>query len=117
MTPPQAQDAFPFWFKIGLFAKRMAGVPGVHGDGMTGRQGIGVIVPIAAAVAAATCGFAIEEHNPKGMIFFIGMLSIIVATGAPPANTRFSGVTVSAAAAVPKLQAQTAPAQTQKAII
>jgi hypothetical protein len=39
--------------------------PGVHGLS-TGTHGCGVSVPIAAAVAAATCGFDIEVHIPNG---------------------------------------------------
>ena len=35
-------------------------------------QGIGVSTPRAAAVAAATVGFAIELHIPNGMMFTIG---------------------------------------------
>ena len=116
MTPPHAHTALQVWFNSGLFANRTAGVPGVQGAGITGAQGIGVSAPIAAAVAAATCGFAIEEHIPKDVKFFIGTLSIIVAIGTPPANARFSGVTISVEGAAPKLQAHAAPAQTQKAI-
>ena len=48
---------------------------------MTGMQGIGVRVPIAAAVAAATCGFDIDLHIPKGLMFTIGAKSIILAIG------------------------------------
>jgi hypothetical protein len=39
--------------------------PGVHGLS-TGTHGCGVSVPIAALVAAATCGFESEVHIPKG---------------------------------------------------
>ena len=48
------------------------GEPGVQGAGITGIQGIGVITPIAAAVAEATVGFASEEHMPKGGILAMG---------------------------------------------
>ncbi len=51
--------------------------PGAHGAGITGIQGIGVNTPIAAAVADATVGFAIDRHIPKGGIFTIGLLSMI----------------------------------------
>jgi hypothetical protein len=36
-------------------------------------QGMGVRTPIAAAVAAATIGFAGDMHMPNGIIFTIGM--------------------------------------------
>ena len=48
------------------------GDPGAQGAAVTGTQGIGVKTPNAAAVAAATCGFAMEVHIPKGMILTIG---------------------------------------------
>ena len=83
---------------------------------MTGMQGIGCKTPNADAVAAETCGFARDEHMPKGMIFFMGIKSIIVAIGGPPESTLFSGVTMSTEGVIPKLQAHVAPAHTQKAI-
>jgi hypothetical protein len=46
--------------------------PGVQGDIVTGMHGIGVSTPRAAAVAAATAGFAIDMHIPNGMIFTMG---------------------------------------------
>jgi len=55
--------------------------PGDQGEGVTGMQGIGVKTPLAAAVAAATVGFARLEHIPKGMMFAMDILSIIVAAG------------------------------------
>ena len=53
--------------------------PGDQGAFTTGMQGIGVSTPIAAEVAAATCGFAWVLHIPKGAMLSIGMLSITVA--------------------------------------
>jgi hypothetical protein len=53
--------------------------PGAHGDTITGMQGIGVSTPIAAEVAEATVGFAIDRHIPNGIIFIIGAKSIILA--------------------------------------
>jgi len=40
-------------------------------------QGIGVSTPNAAAVAAATVGFAIDMHIPNGMMFIIEMWSMM----------------------------------------
>ena len=51
------------------------------GQVVTGIQGMGVSTPNAAAVAAATVGFAGEVHMPKGMIFMNGLLSMILAIG------------------------------------
>ena len=49
------------------------GEPGVQGDVVAGTHGCGVKTPSAAAVAAATCGFAGDWHMPNGMILVIGM--------------------------------------------
>lgn len=107
--------SFDVLFKAGLFPMRTVGDPGAQGAGITGIQGIGVSTPRAAAVAAATCGFSMELHMPKGIIFFMGMLSITVAMGAA-ATTLFSGVTMKAEGAKPKLQAHIAPMHTHIAI-
>lgn len=53
---------------------------------VTGTQGTGVRTPIAAAVAAATAGFVIVLHIPKGPTFAV-VASMIVAAGFPSANT------------------------------
>ncbi len=55
----------------------------IHGEVITGMQGIGVRTPIAAAVAVATIGFVMVVHIPKGLIFSKGAKSFIVATGKP----------------------------------
>lgn len=44
-------------------------------------QGIGVSMPIAAAVVAATVGLSRELHIPKGSMFTIGLLSMLFAIG------------------------------------
>ncbi len=58
--------------KTGICFTFTIGAPGAHGAEVAGTQGIGVSTPSAAAVAAATVGFAREEHIPKGMMFFMG---------------------------------------------
>jgi hypothetical protein len=68
-------------FSEGLFPIITVGEPGAQGAGVTGIQGIGVSTPKAAAVAAATVGLAMDWHMAKGMIFNIGMLSMMVAAG------------------------------------
>ena len=61
----------------------VCGASGVQGAGTTGTQGIGVSTPSAAAVAAATVGFASDWHMPNGAIFAPGATSAMVATGRP----------------------------------
>jgi hypothetical protein len=63
-------------------------------------QGCGVRAPWAAAVAAATCGFAGDEHIPNGATFNIGAWSIIVAAGLFVVVT-MAGITVKLAGALP----------------
>lgn len=64
---------------------------GIHGV-VTGMHGIGVRVntpnaaAVAAAVAAATVGFAREVHIPKDMMFIIGTKSAMIPTGRPHAK-------------------------------
>jgi hypothetical protein len=47
--------------------------PGIQGAEVTGIHGMGVSTPIAAAVAAATWGLAMDMHMPKGAMFTIGL--------------------------------------------
>lgn len=115
ITPPQLQIHFDVCDNAGLFAINTVGEPGAHGAEITGIHGIGVSTPIAADVAAATCGFAIELHIPNGIMFFIGTLSIIVATGILD-NTLFSGVTIKVDGAIPNVQAHIAVPHTASAI-
>jgi len=83
---------------------------------MTGIQGMGVNTPEAAAVADATVGFAKDEHMPKGIIFTIGLLSKMLASGVP-VNTRLMGKTTKELGAAPKLHLRLAPEHTCRAII
>jgi hypothetical protein len=87
-----------------------------HMPAGAGTQGIGVKTPSFAAVAAATCGLAIELHIPHGSIFAIGAASCIVATGMPPNRTFACEVTRSEPGAVPIVHAMEAPVTTGKAI-
>jgi hypothetical protein len=86
--------------------------PGTHGAGITGTQADGVNTPSLAAVAAATAGLLMVLHIPKGKMFFIGILSMIVAAGILLALTIFSGVTISVLGATPKLHISSAVLQT-----
>ena len=95
----------------GMFAIRTVGAPGAHGAGITGTHGIGVNAPSAAAVAAATAGFAIDEHVANGMMFTSGTLSMMFASGVW-VSTLFFGNTASVLGAAPKLHCNIAPIHT-----
>jgi hypothetical protein len=84
---------------------------------MTGTQGCGVNAPIAAAVAAWTCGLLKDWHMPKGIMFFMGIQSATVATGKLTPLTRFSGVICKVEGATPILHCRTAPWVTKFFII
>ena len=62
ITPPQLHISLLVWFSAGLFPIRTVGHPGAQGAVITGIQGIGVSAPMAAAVAAATCGLDMDIH-------------------------------------------------------
>lgn len=94
-----------------MFAIKTVGDPGAHGAGITGTHGIGVKVPNAAAVAAATVGLANDEHMPNGRMFTSGLLSIMFASGVAVC-VRFTGNTASVLGAAPKLHCIVAPIQT-----
>ena len=51
-------------------------------------------------------------HMPKGMMFFIGTLSMIVAAGISLVSAWFSGVTTKVLGAAPKLHCRVALLQT-----
>jgi hypothetical protein len=99
----------------GKFPRSTVGDPGVQGDGVTGMQGIGVKTPQAVAVADATVGFAREVHIPKGIIFTMGMWSMILASGVW-VKTLFVGRTTNEFGAAPKLHCNVAPMHTWKGI-
>jgi hypothetical protein len=75
-------------------------------------HGIGVSTPMAAAVAAATSGFAGEEHIPNGMMLVIGIWSMMLASGTSPVITLLTGKTTSELGAIPKVHVIEAPMQT-----
>lgn len=74
----------------GIPRTNVLGAPGFQGPAGTGVHGIGVSTPNAAAVAAATVGFAKELHIPNGGTLVIGAISVIFAAGRPSAVTRGS---------------------------
>ena len=81
MTPAHMHINWCVLSSVGILSSKTVGTPVIHGAGVFGIQGIGVSTPIAAAVAAATVGFAGLIHIPNGMILTIGMWSIILAAG------------------------------------
>jgi hypothetical protein len=93
----------------GMFPIITVAEPGAQGAAVAGTQGMGVSTPMAAAVAAATVGFAMELHIPNGGILAIGLLSMIFAAGGPPAMTLLAGRTLRVLGARPKLHINTAP--------
>jgi hypothetical protein len=99
-------------FSAGIFAICTVGDPGAHGALVAGMHGMGVNAPIAAAVAAATIGFASELHMPNGSTFSIGTWSLMLADGAPD-STRFAGRTFRLEGAEPNGHFNIAPAHTR----
>jgi hypothetical protein len=90
-------------------------LPGNQGDNITGIHGIGVRMPKAVAVAAATVGLAIELHMIKEGILIIGLLSVIFAAGIILV-TPDCGITINGIGDWPKLHCKIAPAHTNKPI-
>ena len=86
--------------------------PGNHGATIAGTHGIGVSTPQAAAVAEATDGLDRVLHIPKGMIFTMGLLSIMLPTGLFCTIGRSGSTTMKGDGAIPKLHLSIAPAQT-----
>ena len=109
ITPPHWHMSWLVLLRAGLLLIMTVGEPGAHGAVVTGMHGCGVNTPRAADVAAATCGFEGVLHMPKGMMFFIGTLSIIVAAGTLLAFVRFSGVTSIELGATPNMQVSIDP--------
>src|SRR6478752_9446051 len=101
MMPAHRQLSLHVLSSEGMFPSSTVGAPGTHGAGVAGIQGMGVNTPRAAAVAAATIGFAGLRHMPKGMMFSIGTWSMMLAAGWLPDITRFTGSTISALGAMP----------------
>ena len=95
-----------------MLASRTVGAPGTHGAGVFGMHGMGVSTPIAAAVAAATIGFAGDIHIAKGMMFTNGMLSMMLASGTSSVMTWFVGSTTSVLGAMPMVHIMVAPMHT-----
>ena len=111
MTPAQVHIRVQVLSNVGKLPRRTVGAPGTHGAGVTGMHGTGVGTPRAAAVAAMNIGFEGLKHIPNGMMFTIGIWSMIFASGICPVATRPTGRTVRVAGATPKLHCIIAPEQ------
>lgn len=111
ITPPQLHTNFDVEFKAGTFPINTVGDPGAQGAAVAGTHGIGVSTPAAAVVAAATVGFAGQQHMPNVTKLTIGLLSIIVAAGVPD-MTRLVGKTTNGHGATPNEHWHKAPATT-----
>ncbi len=73
ITPPQLHISVEVLFKAGALQSNTVGAPTTQGADVVGMQGMGVNTPMAAAVAAATIGFAGDWHIPNGGMFMMGM--------------------------------------------
>ncbi len=116
MTPPQVHMQVDVLFSAGIPPIMQVAEPGVHGEVVTGTQGIGVSTPRAAAVADATAGFATDMHMPKVGMFVIGIKSMMFAAGLV-ALTLLVGRTLRAEGAAPKEHIMTAPVVTCEGIL
>jgi hypothetical protein len=112
ITPPHMHMSFELLFRAGMLPSNTVGAPGTQGAMVMGMQGIGTNTPNAAAVAAATMGLAMDWHMPKGMTLAMGLLSMMLAAGGPPAMTLLMGITINAPGATPKVHFVMAPVHT-----
>ncbi len=115
ITPAQVQLHLDVLFSAGDLRSVTVGDPGAQGA-VTGRQGVGVSTPLAAAVAEAVVGFASDEHMPNGGILVIGIESSILAAAILSPVT-VGTVTSNVDGAAPKLQDILAVAATNCAIV
>ena len=69
MVPPKEQTHFEESVRAGIFATITFVEPGAHGAAMAGVQACGVSTPLAADVADATAGLAIDVHMAKPVMF------------------------------------------------
>ena len=73
ITPPYEHIHLEESFNAGMLAIRTVGAPIIQGAAVMGVQGIGVRTPLAADVADATAGLAIDMHITKPGIFTYGL--------------------------------------------
>jgi hypothetical protein len=109
ITPAHMHMHLEVSFRAGMLPIGSNGEPGVQGAVVFGMHGIGVSTPRAAEVAEATAGFANDVHMPNGMMFTIGIWSMMFAAGTPPTFTMLTGSTTRLLGASPKLHWSMAP--------
>jgi hypothetical protein len=102
IMPPHVHMQVLSLSRIGILESIILGFTGIQGDNVIGMQGIGVKTPKAAAVAAATIGFEGDEQVPKGRMFSMGTLAVILAPGPLTESSRVMGSTISFPGAAPK---------------
>jgi len=112
MDPPYAQVQVDPATSTGIPPTTVCGAIGSHGAGTAGTHGIGVSTPSAAAVAAATIGFASDWHMPNGAMLAPGATSVMTATGRPSTIGR-GATTISVEGARPNVHIVIAPATAQ----
>jgi hypothetical protein len=112
ITPPHAHIHLDVLLSAGMLLIMTVGEPGAHGAVVTGMHGMGVSTPMAAAVADATVGLAMDMHMPNGGMFTIGFMSMMLAAGGPPHMVLFVGSTFSALGATPNVHIIIAPVVT-----
>jgi len=109
ITPPHMHVQVEELFNTGMPPSITVAEPGAHGATVFGIHGIGVNTPSAAAVADATVGLASDMQTPNVGMFTIGLLSMMLAAGAPT-MVLLVGSTLSALGAAPKLHIIIEPA-------
>lgn len=115
MTPPHMQVHVEELFNAGIPPNITVAAPGAQGATVLGTQGIGVNTPSAAAVAEATVGLASDMHMPNGGMLATGLLSMILAAGAP-ILVLLVGRTLRALGATPKVHIIMQPEVTKSGI-
>jgi hypothetical protein len=89
-------------FSAGWLPIKTVGDPGAH-TLVTGVQGIGTKTPKAAAVAAATAGFAMLMQRVNGVISANGVADIMLLPGTETPIVKLKGNVSSMLGAIPKL--------------
>lgn len=113
MTPAQLHMHWLLLVRTDIFPAVTVGAPGTQGAEVAGTQGMGVKTPIAAEVAEATVGFAMDLHTPKDGMFAMGLKSMVVAAGFLSIITICPGRMVSGAGAAPIEHWRSAPVVTK----
>jgi hypothetical protein len=113
ITPPHMHMHLDELFRVGKLFTITVGAPTTHGATVMGMQGMGVMTPNAAAVAAITMGLAMLMHIPNGGMLATGAKSMIVAAKGPPAMTGGPlGIAINVLGAAPKEHIIMAPVHT-----